>query len=366
MTKTKKTLRKCKKFDFENCRDTDPSQRRQLENGCDIISFILCFRFDKHKHLCHWFVSMALIYEYKFLSYPSRPLIDLEQLKPEHIILSVSEYARIRSHAIALVLNIITDHFLQLAHLRPKKTKSEEKLKKTKIVRLPALPYNESKYQDVVKILGSYENLTRDLYEKADETRQDVQIGGDQLTRERFSGSKNLRIGNDEADSFARLTPVSFEFFHLQMNFLEKIIFRRLYDADSDLEQGTMRSEANRIHRFGIDPNVIKAYEADRDFFESFYRAYVVEGFRHYLNLEDTNDVPDGVPGPGCSQNEKDRWIEANIGSYVDQEVLPAWSGRSVQAQTCEGNYTYPNHWQNFAVESGGEQINSLSSAGQP
>ena len=57
--------------------------------------------------------------------------------------------------------------------------------------------------------------------------------GGDALTRERFSGAKRLRAGADNtADRFGHLGPITFEFFHLQMNCL-KVFNYSLYDEKS-------------------------------------------------------------------------------------------------------------------------------------
>lgn len=70
-----------------------------------------------------------------------------------------------------------------------------------------------------------------------------VQIGGDQLTRERFSGAKRLRInGTDDAEQLKHLSPISFELFHLLMNFLS-MIFSTLYSEDMSGDLCTMQCE---------------------------------------------------------------------------------------------------------------------------
>ena len=282
---------------------------------------------------------MALLFDRENTDYPCTPQIHLDALKPEDVLLSSSEYSMLRLETISIIRDILVDHLPQLAHLKEKKIRPA-KVTKTEVIRLPALPNNEQHYQEVVKILQSYQTLVEDVYSDANLDLQNVHIGGDQLTRERFSGAKSLRFGNRQTDSFASLSPISFEFFHLMMNFLDKVVFRRLYNSDSHLDQGTMKCEANRIRRNDIDANVTKAYEADREFFISFYRAYVVEGFLEYMDLKDTNGVPSGVPKPGSPELLKEDWVETNIGSFVDQEVLSAWSGRARQEQTNEGNFS--------------------------
>ena len=104
------------------------------------------------------------------------------------------------------------------------------------------------------------------------------QIRGDQMTRERFSGAKNLRIGNGEARlKFKNLSPITFEFFHLGMNFLEKTVVGSLWNDEGVFELGTLKCEVERIIRKSFNANVKVAYEADRDFVHSFTRAYVIE-----------------------------------------------------------------------------------------
>ena len=57
--------------------------------------------------------------------------------------------------------------------------------------------------------------------------------GGDQLTRERFSGAKKMRAAEiNIKDRFGHLTPITFEFFHLMINYL-KVFNHFLYDGKS-------------------------------------------------------------------------------------------------------------------------------------
>jgi hypothetical protein len=60
-----------------------------------------------------------------------------------------------------------------------------------------------------------------------------INIGGDQLTRERFSRAKSLRAGaNDPKEQLKHLHPITFEMFHLHMNFL-MVFFKFLYSEKS-------------------------------------------------------------------------------------------------------------------------------------
>ena len=99
---------------------------------------------------------------------------------------------------------------------------------------MPVLFRNEQYCQDIVCILEFYTNTVVDGYNKAgrevtEETR--IHIGGDQVTRERFSGAKAVRAhDNDPHDRYQCLRPISFEVSHMHINYL-KIIFKVFYNS---------------------------------------------------------------------------------------------------------------------------------------
>ena len=90
---------------------------------------------------------------------------------------------------------------------------------KTGVKPLPLLNLNENCKLDVTKILDLYIN------------EESIQIGGDQLRGDRFDTSWNLRLGNLHK-RFANFRPTTFVFFHLGMNFLDKIIFEPLWSSE--------------------------------------------------------------------------------------------------------------------------------------
>ena len=62
---------------------------------------------------------------------------------------------------------------------------------KNKVIPLPVLHFNEQKYDEVVQIMDYYEDFLDKCYTAADLDigTKKVHIGGDQLTRDRFSGA---------------------------------------------------------------------------------------------------------------------------------------------------------------------------------
>ena len=88
----------------------------------------------------------------------------------------------------------------------------------------------------------------QEIYEQAgvaEDQRQPIHIGGDKANINKgaiqWRQIAYLGLGNPhDTDSFKHSAPITFEFFHLMMNFLEKvIIFKRLYHCESDIELGT-------------------------------------------------------------------------------------------------------------------------------
>jgi hypothetical protein len=71
---------------------------------------------------------------------------------------------------------------------------------------------------DVIDILDSYQELCDSTFQAAEPPTQKTQIGGDQLTREIFSGAKRLRAAAlTEIERLEELSPMTFDLFHLQM-----------------------------------------------------------------------------------------------------------------------------------------------------
>ncbi len=204
---------------------------------------------------------------------------------------------------------------------------SEQLSQKTKVIPLPIVFKNEQKYHEVVDIMDTYEELIKEVYRqaRADASTVRIHIGGDQLTRERFSGAKTLRIGAvSPRDRFEHLSPITFELFHMLMNFL-MVFFKRLYKDDSTDQVGTMKAEAIRISRSNVDSDVRKAYDADRDFVLSFVDAYIVEAVLEYFGMEDVYSYPTRHPLPSDQQDDcaMKEWFSKHFKGLVEEMVAP-------------------------------------------
>lgn len=199
---------------------------------------------------------------------------------------------------------------------------SEMLRSKTVVVPLQVLAKNEQKYGDVVDILRHYESTISNIYEKAGMSITDkkIHIGGDQLTRENFSGAKRLMIGGESAtDRFEHLTPITSEFFHMAIKLLS-VVFKRLYNANSVREMGTMKAMQTRLQRTTVNPDVSLAYNADKDFFISLTDAHIVEAVLHYFEMEDTLSSPPIVTAPEESA-ERLEWASKHFRQIVEKTV---------------------------------------------
>ena len=266
---------------------------------------------------------------------PVIPQFRIEDLLVEHILPNNDDFVTIRSNFIKIISDIAAEHIPRLSfmkHSMPKIIKgpyNDLLAEKTEVIPLEVLPFNEQYYDDDIKILSNYERLVHNVFQKANTPLQQIHIGGDQLTRERFSHSKRLRLGvNHNPGNFSCLSPITAEFFHLDMNFLEKVIFRRLYSDLSDTDLGTMKCEMMRIHRTNVKADAHKAYEADMQFFCSFVKAYVVEMLLEYFGMEDINSQPSRhAPPTFTDAQEIEKWVINNIGQAVDDFMLNIWRG---------------------------------------
>ena len=200
---------------------------------------------DNHKHMVHMFTSTALIYEHHFLDLNNQPELNFATLTMDQLLPSKEDYFKIRTDVTKLVVDIVTKYIPFFAFAKksiPAKLHvSEIPMTKTEIIPLPCLPYNEQKYQDDVKILDWYQQLAERIIREANlDPATQFQIGGDQLTRERFTEALLLRLDNiNPRERFANLGRCTAEFFHLGMNYMEKCVFDELWNKDGN-SQGRM------------------------------------------------------------------------------------------------------------------------------
>ena len=302
-------------------------------------------RQDHHGRMYHAFGSAIIVQNTNYIGLPcNHPQQPVEETESHLFIPSKEEYDCLKKDFAVTMLKVSAKHipyFQKFLRYIPSYSKiwTEDKPagleQKNKVIPLPVLHLNEQKYDDVVQIMDFYEDLLVKCYREAglDFSNGTVHIGGDQLTRERFSGAKRLRAcGLNREERLQHLSPITFEMFHLLMNFVQ-MIFKQLYNEQSTAEIGTMKCEATRILRASVNPNVNEHFEADKDFIVSFVDSYIVAAVMDYFGLEDVHDVPskNQLPEPCDSDNAKASIL--NAFSDIVQSYVWAKEDKSRQMQ---------------------------------
>lgn len=119
-----------------------------------------------------------------------------------------------------------------------------------------------------------------------------MHIGGDQLTRERFSGAKRLRKDAiTEEERFEHLSPITFELFHLQMTLLT-MFYKLLYKKDS-FEKGTLPGEKIRLSRTEANGDDVKNhFDHCKELAVFLIDSYIVSAALEYFGMDKLDSVP--------------------------------------------------------------------------
>ncbi|CAG2245512.1 unnamed protein product [Mytilus edulis] len=232
-------------------------------------------RINNKQKMMHAFGSAVIVQNLTFTNLDRVVPQQLYSQTPvQNFIPSEEDYNLITTDYIILMSRVVFEHipyfkkFSDIVPINISTPCSPNLKKKSEVIPLPVLFKNEQYYQDVVGILDFYEKCLKDAHDKAGKQLHDqtYQIGGDQLTRERFSGAKSLRAHHlNPSDKFTHLSPITFELFHMLMSYL-KMSLNLTYKQESGQDIGTLKSLQDRLSRKNIGDNVNDHYEANKDF----------------------------------------------------------------------------------------------------
>ena len=294
------------------------------------------------KHMEHWFGSAAIVQNHNFHNLsPITPNINLAQVSENMFIPNDDDTNALRDDYYILIMRVLTKFcpaFKSFKKLLPQhiRVNTELNTNKNKVIPLPILNKNEHKYDDVICILDDYESTVKKVYDEAGKAIKaitTVHVGGDQLTRCRFSGAKRLRAGAlTNSARFEHLGPISFEFFHLQMAILT-LIYQILYDDKINI-LGTLYAEKVRLNRTRADGNDVKNHYDDcKELFLSVTDSYIVEAACQYFGMGDVSEKPSrNLPEnfESLSDEGKNDILKSAIGEMIDKFVWPHTGGKLV------------------------------------
>ena len=160
-----------------------------------------------------------------------------------------------------------------------------------------------------------YQQLVEEVHQKAGDSLSSVHIGGNQLTRVRFSSANRLRATRTNATSrFDNLGPITCEFLHLQRK-VEDFLYKTLFTNRSLGQIGTMFNCKIKLRRTNVSPNSYHTFDDNKDFALSFVDAYIVEGLMHFLGMTDVDSTPQAYTfNHNNTEAEKQKWLKHVVG----------------------------------------------------
>lgn len=300
-------------------------------------------RMKRHGKVHNFFGSAVLIHDLEFSSLSTQsPQIPICDLTSSLFIPNVTEQKELVNDYALMAIRVAVkyvDCFKCLDDIFPNYRPdnfTHQLMTKTGVIPLHVLPLNEMHYGDVVKILDAYVTKMEGVYQEAGVGKEDmpnILIGGDQLTRERFSSAKLLRLGGEStSERFQKLTPVVSHFFHMGMKLLN-VCFKRLWSTDTT-GLSTLHAQKIRLQRSDVKLEVKNAYNSCKDFFVSYTDAHLLEAILTYFNMEDVHSIPAeiAVPADGALLEQ---WAIEHFQSLVKLHVGTFTYNRGSQLPNC-------------------------------
>ena len=318
----------------------------------------------------HLFASNIYVNRLNFTHLPNEvPLRDLETCNRAVFTTSVPELRMLKENFKILVSRICIEYlpkFKFLSKVTPNHIQhpySAEMSKKSTIISLPIIDANEIKYNDCVKILRTYESWVYEIFHRAgliqqrpilqnpppmpadepsnpdqpgahvpptvDDPMRDTTIpfAGDQLTRVRFAGAKDLLGGaHTPSDRFEHCSPFKPVMWHTKASFLQ-YCYSLLFDSRSTNQIGTLKYFRASYNRKNVTPKkVLDSYDGCEDLFLSVGKSYIVTALLTFFGMESLDSYPtlNNFPPNMIHKSQQDiqSYFDQYIGLFVDNYIF--------------------------------------------
>jgi hypothetical protein len=262
---------------------------------------------------------------------------------PADILPSCKDANEYQHNSMILIAKIWKEFFPQLSFLSdifPDHIGNDDRkfAEETEVFPTGVINKNEMKATDVVDILEKYTQDLKTVYKIADKNINKanvIHIGGDQLTRERFSMGINTRLANpfpEKLLSGLGRVAVTMEFFHLDMNFLQ-MIYKHLSsnNAVTITEVGTIEHAIARLSRTQVNYKKLTShYDACKDLFLTFWRSLLVTASLEFFGMTNLNDaIASNCPPLSQDPKEREDWAKQALSDFLTKLVMPTKQNRA-------------------------------------